>query len=403
MPPPTAAVTIPDDLLVSEILVRLPAESLLRSCRSVCRSWRAAVKDPAFIRRHLELSRARPPTIIAISWSWPIDDDEESTTTAPPARVNSVCAAHCNGLIVVTASTGHTARTNVWNPATMESVAVPTKSPNVGPFTMVTSVVAAIGFDPRTKGYVLSRFFYRVNRMFLDTGGHGSFVMEYDDVGHEVLRLGSGAGWRLTENAPFRIDDSVPPVCVRGAIYRAATDPSASGEEDDGGGGSANVLLRFSLRDETFAVIPLPPRVRSVGRRDRVAELAGELCYAHATGPTAFDVWLETSNDDGERGRPPPKWSLRWHVDFYRPVDFIAPLAVDDGGVLLMSVEDEDLYKYDKRNRVLEKVADMQQVSRPVRWDGSGNRGEDGDESPSCAAAELLVPCVDSLVSITSW
>ncbi|XP_034604679.1 uncharacterized protein [Setaria viridis] len=399
--PPATAATIPEDLLVSEVLARLPAESLLRSGSVVCRSWRAAVRDPAFIRRHLELSRARPPTMLAISWPMDEkeeDDDEEEATTVTPPRVVSVRAAHCNGLVAVTASTGHTAHTTVWNPATMESVAVPTESPNVGPFTMITSAVAAIGFDPRTNGYVLSRFFYRVNRIFTD-GRSGSVVVEYDDVGHEVLRLGAGAGagWRFTENAPFPIDDSVPPVCVRGAIYWAAMDPSASGEDDVDDDGIANILLRFSLRDETFAVFPLPPRVRSVGRRNRVAELAGELCHAHATAPTAFDVWVATGDD--EPGRP--AWWLRWHVDFYRPVDFVAPLAVDAGGVLLMSVDEEDMYRYDKRNRVLEKVADVQQVSRPVRWNGSGGRGED-DVIPSCAAAELLVPCVENLVSITS-
>ncbi|CAN6234778.1 unnamed protein product [Urochloa humidicola] len=90
-PPPT----IPDDLLVSEILARLPAAFLLR-----IRSWRAAVKDPAFIRRHLELSRARPPAILA--FSLPVDDDdpgeEEEVTATSPAPVVTIRAAHCDGL-----------------------------------------------------------------------------------------------------------------------------------------------------------------------------------------------------------------------------------------------------------------------------------------------------------------
>ena len=48
---------IPDDLLVSEVLIRLPAKSVAR-CRCVCRSWRAGIAGAAFVRRHLELSRA---------------------------------------------------------------------------------------------------------------------------------------------------------------------------------------------------------------------------------------------------------------------------------------------------------------------------------------------------------
>ncbi|CAO2041987.1 unnamed protein product [Urochloa humidicola] len=421
--PPPAIPTIPDDLLVSEILVRLPAAFLLRS-RSVCRSWRAAVKDPAFIRRHVELSRVTPPApvILAISLPPTADDDlgeeneEEATTATPtPARaVVTVRAAHCDGLVAVTASTGATARTTVWNPATMESVDVPTASPNAGAglLAMVKSVVTAIGFDPSTNGYVLSRFFYRVTRVFRDELRPGTLVVEHDSVGHEVLRLGSGDRWRLTEDAPFPIDDTVPPVsCAhRGAIYWAAMDPSGGGggggedddcdgEDDDCDGGGANVLLRFSVRDETFAAFPLPPGAGCVGWRDRVVELAGELCLARAAGPTAFDVWVAAAGGSGGE----PEWSLWWHVDFYRPVDFVAPLAVDGSGVLLMSVDDEDMYRYDKENKVLEKVADLQQVLRHVRWNWNGSRGEDDDVTPSCSAEQLLVPCVESLVSIAAF
>ncbi|CAN6248318.1 unnamed protein product [Urochloa humidicola] len=65
---------------------------------------------------------------------------------------------------------------------------------------------------------------------------------------------------------------------------------------------------------------------------------------------------------------------------------FLAPLAVDACGVLLMSVDDEDVYRYNKENRVLEKVADLQQVSRNVRWNWNGSRGEDDGVAPcSCS------------------
>ncbi|XP_052150766.1 putative F-box protein At1g33530 [Oryza glaberrima] len=61
-----AAAPVPDDLLVSEILTRLPVKTLTR-CKSVCRSWRAALEDPSFVRRHLELSRTRtPPSALVI-------------------------------------------------------------------------------------------------------------------------------------------------------------------------------------------------------------------------------------------------------------------------------------------------------------------------------------------------
>ncbi|GJN10762.1 hypothetical protein PR202_ga28884 [Eleusine coracana subsp. coracana] len=67
---PQVHVYLPDDI-VTEILVRLPGESVLRA-RAVSRSWRRITTDPAFIvaharRRPLELIRrnrvrsARPP------------------------------------------------------------------------------------------------------------------------------------------------------------------------------------------------------------------------------------------------------------------------------------------------------------------------------------------------------
>ncbi|KAF8667496.1 hypothetical protein HU200_052690 [Digitaria exilis] len=63
--PTLAATTIPDDILISEILIHLPAKSLAR-CRCVCRSWRAGIAGAAFVRRHRDLSRARPPSSVLI-------------------------------------------------------------------------------------------------------------------------------------------------------------------------------------------------------------------------------------------------------------------------------------------------------------------------------------------------
>ncbi|BAS88920.1 Os04g0385050 [Oryza sativa Japonica Group] len=60
-----SAAAVPDDVLFSNILVHLPVKSLAR-LKCVSRSWLAAVEDPAFVRRHLELSRARPSAMIVV-------------------------------------------------------------------------------------------------------------------------------------------------------------------------------------------------------------------------------------------------------------------------------------------------------------------------------------------------
>ncbi|CAN6352130.1 unnamed protein product [Urochloa humidicola] len=73
------AAAFPDDMLVSEVLVRLPAKPLAR-CRCVCRSWRAGIAGAAFVRRHLDLSRAAaPPSVLAIPRVLDLVDDRATS------------------------------------------------------------------------------------------------------------------------------------------------------------------------------------------------------------------------------------------------------------------------------------------------------------------------------------
>uniref|UniRef100_A0A0D9VUC7 F-box domain-containing protein n=1 Tax=Leersia perrieri TaxID=77586 RepID=A0A0D9VUC7_9ORYZ len=53
-----AAAALPDDL-VEEILLRLPARSILR-CRAVCKSWLSLTSCPDFLRAHVHHARSRP-------------------------------------------------------------------------------------------------------------------------------------------------------------------------------------------------------------------------------------------------------------------------------------------------------------------------------------------------------
>uniref|UniRef100_J3MBN8 F-box domain-containing protein n=1 Tax=Oryza brachyantha TaxID=4533 RepID=J3MBN8_ORYBR len=68
---------IPDDV-AEQILLRLPVKSILRF-RSVCRSWRAMVADPRFVRPPLHPPagaappRRRPPSMIVMP-CWSVTD-----------------------------------------------------------------------------------------------------------------------------------------------------------------------------------------------------------------------------------------------------------------------------------------------------------------------------------------
>ncbi|CAN6271274.1 unnamed protein product [Urochloa humidicola] len=46
------------DEIVHDILVRLPAKSILQ-CKAVCKAWRAIISDPLFTQAHLQCSASR--------------------------------------------------------------------------------------------------------------------------------------------------------------------------------------------------------------------------------------------------------------------------------------------------------------------------------------------------------
>ncbi len=77
-----------NDDVVAEILLRLPAKSVLR-CRAVCRSWRRITTADYFVAAH---SRRRPLQLLG--YTGPNDeslrDDEFLVTSAPVTAVPAV-------------------------------------------------------------------------------------------------------------------------------------------------------------------------------------------------------------------------------------------------------------------------------------------------------------------------
>lgn len=56
---------ISDEVLLLEILVRLPVKSLVRF-KSVCKAWCATIASPHFVRLHLELARASSSSMVLV-------------------------------------------------------------------------------------------------------------------------------------------------------------------------------------------------------------------------------------------------------------------------------------------------------------------------------------------------
>uniref|UniRef100_A0A0E0FC25 F-box domain-containing protein n=1 Tax=Oryza meridionalis TaxID=40149 RepID=A0A0E0FC25_9ORYZ len=405
-----AAAPVPDDLLVSEILARLPVKTLTR-CKSVCRSWRAALEDPSFVRRHLELSRTRtPPSALVIPHNGGdflsrcisfhrLRSPEHTATDAAAAAataelmLEAACPeeigcgfvpSHCDGLVAVAGTRGHIF---VCNPATRKLCFWP---------------AAAIGYDPWRDRYVVCRYFDLSTEPFFDeaTGRETS----YWRLGHEIFTLGGGGGdsWVETDPPPppgrhWPIGE-LGAICVRGDFYWLSY--TAAGAAGDGEAEMA--LLRFGLRDAKFDVVRRP-RGCTCRRRtpsssddgyfyftDRVVDLSGKVCYVHAPLAADFlELWQLADHDQ--------EWLPRCRINLLdrgiviRKEGFVP--VYHHGEDMLLVLDDEQLYRYNERARAIEEVANLErELEEYERQDGTD----------TLEYKHYVVPYVESLVSICS-
>nr|CAB3466298.1 unnamed protein product [Digitaria exilis] len=221
---------IPDDLLIAEVLIHLPAKSLAR-CRCVCRSWRAGIAAAAFVRRHRDLSRARPPlSVLAIPRECDPDDRHATSTDItfhrlvlpPPGQMateadlvlhktwhegitRAIYPTHCDGLVAIATATD---KVFVSNPATGEFAALPLCTHNAElDHGVAKAVPVALGFDQWRNSYVVARYFYWTYGETTFDEATDEWVQDGDyDIGHEVFTLGGGGGggssWELTDDPP---------------------------------------------------------------------------------------------------------------------------------------------------------------------------------------------------------
>jgi hypothetical protein len=248
---------IPDEVLLFEILVRLPVKSLVRF-KSVCKVWCATIASPRFVRLHLELARASSSSMVVVPRMYQPKPTKVGSRfvhfySFQPAAQSKVARLimvnkplpygiprftiplHCDGLVLIPSITGDIF---VCNPATKEFVELPLGTRNVNLDQRV-----AFGFDP-------SSGMYKVARHFLRSYNEGQIRTEYD-VGHEVLTFGDGVEmleWKATIDPPYPIKARTP-ICLPGFFYWSAVQSVADaehGQQDD-----TDVILRFSMRDDT--------------------------------------------------------------------------------------------------------------------------------------------------------
>ncbi|XBI76829.1 hypothetical protein VPH35_070022 [Triticum aestivum] len=305
---------LPHDLIVSDILVRLPVKSLLHlSC--VCKAWRTTISDdPSFSQAHLRRLHQQnkkpcslliaPRITVEAAEPWMISHEisapglylwEESkpdvatllhgTSSFPTedewARHRF---AHCDGLVML--PTEDTVR--VLNPVTRQVVVLPW-SPNI--------VTSGVWLRTRSSHQRLEgRFFYRE-------------CLGEDALGMEVFTIGKDHCWR--ETVPR------PPSCfvaTQTAIFFKRSliwtvDHESLMYEDLCPDEIADVpcFVRFSLENESFNIMTGPPWYRGPNKfKPGLAELSGELAMPRP-GYESVEVWM---CDDVESINP-PRWERR--------------------------------------------------------------------------------------------
>ncbi|KAM3348190.1 hypothetical protein ACQJBY_021856 [Aegilops geniculata] len=326
------------DVMVWEILIRLPVESLVRF-KLVSKAWYAIISDPVFVRAHLQCSKEkqhRNPSSFLVTpqiylepnpsglfstnirfylWSLQQDDMSRSSSSAtllygrqfPTGEFGLVSQmAHCDGLVLLPTNTN----TYVFNPATRDVVALPRCHRNM--LQHPTCLPIGLGLDVSTGTYKVSRSFYR-------SGDYSSVAM-----GMEVFTInGEEGNWRET-----LLDPPYPIVCPQTAIHCKGSLFYFIDKKNQRCPPQA--LLRFCLQDETFGITPLLNNVYPTVEDDDIVlhELDGELCA------TFFSKCVQRVLVWMARDIVNPEWDCHYVINVSDHCCPVASLSIT-GGFLL--------------------------------------------------------------------
>ncbi|XP_066167452.1 putative F-box/kelch-repeat protein At3g17280 [Oryza sativa Japonica Group] len=392
-PTGAAAAGIPEDI-VEEILLRLPVKSILRF-RSVCKSWRAMVADPRFVRLQLHHSttaaRHYPPSMLILA-DWCLPEQRRGAIDFFSYPGHGVAADSALGMTWSSKSTV-AAAADGYAAADGDAVDVGNADDNLD--AAVDDGNAAADWDDdddwdidvgaigwalhlHCNGLVLLRSMRKYSTKMLvcnpatkelaelpacapdyfgvqavgfyadqSTGKTKvvhCFIRHCDktytdySVGCEVLSLGSPA-WRPLADPPY--------------LVKTKTSPSTGSCTTPG-------IVRFDMCSEEFASFPCPPFMERQKMSDiacgELTELGGKLCYVHAPADDRVELWTASAADGGGSR---PRWSLQCTVVLPHSFHTFFQFTYDYQGGICFYVDYAMIYRYDVERRVVERVVDM--------------------------------------------
>lgn len=155
-----------DDDIIAEILLRLPANSLLRF-RCVCKSWLALISAPSFVKNHL--SRVNTKHFNLLVGTWPSqasvlkDDDGDIAITvldypvtswSPCPALYPIIYGSCNGLMCIEFEYGNLI---LWKPCTRAFKQLPEPELDCREYGETFIYLAGFGYDSTIADYKVIR------------------------------------------------------------------------------------------------------------------------------------------------------------------------------------------------------------------------------------------------------
>jgi F-box interacting protein len=348
---------LPDHVL-EDIFARLPAKSVLR-CRCLSRAWAATLSSEDFVDRHRHLAnRHGGPRILFLqdsssheelpkvhTWS-PGHPGGATLMEVPPALrrrhrcppsaggtsfgrhwprtdrdnlVPRLVTQHCRGLVILEAAGA--GMHFVFNPSTGQMAALPEgRSTGCRHATDARRVYASlgIGYDESIKKHKVVRIWYR---------GCNSDNLPAS-VGCEVYVVNSTGNWRpASGGAPAGwVNQNEASVFAQGHVHWLGKRRLDSPSEE-------KLIISFSLAEETFGTLQLPPDPdMETNCSHYLTELGGRLCLfstefdkVNTLKPHRHHVWLLREHETST-------WDLHCQIDVdtLQPKKIVGPMRVGE-------------------------------------------------------------------------
>ncbi|EAY90150.1 hypothetical protein OsI_11715 [Oryza sativa Indica Group] len=297
---------LPDDLL-DEILLRLPARSILR-CRAVCKAWRSRTSHPYFLRAHATRSRKIAAAVVytaafslaqfrttvsirPLSDSDGDNDGDSSGAADPPCVVSSSSSA------------------------TMWFVTCPFV---LGSWDGVVCLACTTVLAPETRGIVFCGYAHPTTSRYHLLHADDAYPYNHTAAAATVriLRVGddNNAWRRIVIRHPASVESrnyirfgGAPPVILHGCLHWLVDSLSAR-----------PLLSVFDMEREEFRLMDAPEQwARHANPLDiksvQIARRSGKLC-AFVNEPSACALGMWTLEDYSV----PSSWRLERRIDYSR-------------------------------------------------------------------------------------